>query len=319
MSTLVPYGRRVRVVVGPFTEDLGGRKITRSIEMFGDGSQVGFRIKFNVPKHVYSTAAPTVVSIYNLPQGMKAALADSSELQVSLYVGWYNTEETLLASGTLLNFVSHRQGPDIITDLIFNPFWSGIMRTMALETYAGGLSVKNVILQLAAKVAGVTVDPRNVIINLEKKIGSQGISFPGNINDALDSLSRVYGFSWRIENKVFYAIEHGSSLTVGKHLISAENGSLIKAEPMLATPMQGPKGVQITSLLNPYIIPGGIIELQSSINQVILRKNYDSLKVNRDYVVHGLKHAGDTHVKTWQTEITSFVVLDSADTQQGMF
>ena len=294
-----PYLRRVKVTIGPLEEWRGGGNENLAVSLYGDGSMSGFRIKFYVYQHVISTATPTVIQIYNMTQGLRNQL-QKSETQIALWVGWYNTDMTLLFTGSLLAVTNKRQGPDIVTSLMSNAAFGGMSRTVISKTWAGGSGVKSIVLNLAKQIPAITVDPKNVAISATKRMGTQGLSFAGPVNEILDKLSRIYGFSWRVENKVFYAIDDGKAFRTGvKPIISTESGWLLRAEPMLAGPMQQRTGVTIHSLLNPYVRAGGLVTLESDLNP----------SLNRDYVVHNLSHSGDTHGQDWSTHIESWVVV----------
>jgi hypothetical protein len=296
MTAILPYLRVVKVLIGPFEEWRGGGSEDQAIVFTGDGTQSGFRIRFDCHKHVISTSTPTSIEIYNLKKETRNSL-QTPGLQVALFVGWLNTELTLLYTGSLLAAPHKRQGPDIITTLLSNAAFGGISRTMISKTFGSGSPIKNIVLNLAKQIPGVSVDPINISITTTTRVGNQGFSFVGPVNEALDRLARVYGFSWWVENKVFYSVEDEKHLAGGKPLISHKNGYLLRAEPMLVTPMQVKSGVSIHSLLHPYIRPGRLIELQSSINP----------ELNNDYVVHSLSHMGDTHGNTWETHCQSWI------------
>ena len=298
MIEALPYRRRVRVLIGPLEEWRGGGNEKLSAVLEGDGTQSGLRIKFQVYQHVISTATPTVIQVYNLSRELRNEL-QKSEIQIALWVGWYETDMVLLYTGSLLQTVHYRQGPDIVTNLLSNAAFGGFSRTVLSQTFAGGSKLRDIVLNLARRIPGVTVDPKNVNISTSKRIGNQGLSFALPINEALDDLSRAYGFSWRVENKIFYAIVDGTYLGNIRPIISHKNGFLLRCEPMLSGPMQQKIGVSINSILNPYVKAGGLVELDSAVNP----------QLNKNYVVHELFHTGDTHGSTWDTHIQSFVVV----------
>jgi len=295
---IAPYSRQVRVLIGPVEEWRGGGNAAQAISLDGDGTQEGFRIKFSVHKHVMSTATPTVIQVYNLGQDLRNALCKKSGIQIALFVGWANTEMTLLFTGSLLNVVTKRQGGSIVTDLLSNAAFGGMSRTVIAATFAGGMTIKSIVEILARQIPGVIVDSKNITINPTTKMGSVGFSVYGAVNEGLDKLARSYGFNWRVENKLFYANMHNQPWSSGRVLVSPDTG-LVRAEPMLAGPMQQKSGVSIHSLLNPYISPGGVVNLQTVMNP----------NLNGDYIVHSLSHCGDTHGSQWDSMIESWVIM----------
>ena len=291
--TISPYLRIARVDVGPLEEWRGGGNSNLAVSFLGDGSQNSFRIKFNIVKHVVSTGTPSTITIFNLSDGLRKAL-QKRNIQVSLSVGWANTDLVLLFTGSLLASIS-RGGPDIQTDLICMAGHGGLSRTVVSETYAGGMSVKSIVHDLAKKIPGVTIDPKNIDIPEVKRMGGQGFSFVGTVNESLDKLSRVYGFSWHIDNKVFYAISDKTPFGTGIPLISYKNGFLLKVEPILTSPFQIRSGVVINSLLNPAIKPGGRVQVESKL----------APELNNIYTAHSVNYAGDTGGSQWECRIES--------------
>lgn len=294
---MTPYSREIEVRLGPLPEYQGGGSERQEIRIFGNGTPDGLRIKFSVDKHIITTATPSVVSIYNLSSSLRSALM-KSDLKVAVSAGWENVGLVPLYSGSLLAAVNHRQGPDIITDLISLPGWGGVMRSAVSKAFSGGAKLTNVVSALASAIPGVKIDKKLIDI-ANVSFGDKGWSFAGTANEGLDKLSRVYGFSWWLNKGVFHAVSDSKALEGKTPLISFKNGFLMRAEPMLASPMQVQAGVSISSLFNPFVEPGKKVQLESAMNP----------ELNGAYKVHTLSHSGDTHSPQWDTFIQSWVVV----------
>ena len=292
----IPYLRRVMVRIGPIEEWRGGGNEKLALTFHGDGGIDNFRIQFDIHKHAMSTATPSVIMITNLSQGLRNALRQGG-IQVAVYVGWSNTDMVLLHTGSLLAAISRRNGPDIVTELYSNPAYGGIHRQPITLNFSGGQSIKELVAFMAARIPGVDVDPKNILISPEKATGTQGLSFQGELNDGLNKLAREYSFSWNIENKVFRAFDHERYFTGSDIPLISSTTGLVRVDPMLASPQQLVRGVSIQSMLNPYVQPGHLIRLQSDLNP----------DLSGQYAVHMLSHSGDTHGMTWDSNIVSFV------------
>lgn len=295
MIDVQPLNRQVEVLIGPLTEWQGSGDAELATRIFGDGSTDNLRVKFTVPKHVVSTASPTVISVYNLGRGIRGAL-QKSEASVVLNVGWDNVGLIEVFRGSLMNSVSRREGADIVTDLLCLAGFGATSRTILSRAFNSQSLLRNIILSVAKELPGVSVDPKLIKVK-DVSIGNQGYSYCGLSSDFLDKLSRVYGFSWWISNGIFHALDDEQTYSAGRVLISANNGFLLNAEPMLASPMQIQAGTTISSLLNPYIQPGETVELESSVNPTL----------NGNYKVHSMTHSGDTHGNQWTTNIESWI------------
>lgn len=295
MKDVQPLNRQVEVLVGPLSEWEGGGSEQLAVRMYGDGTPQNLRIKFTVPKHIISTASPTVISVYNLGPGIRSAL-QKSEIQVVLNAGWANVGLLNIFKGSLMASVSRREGPDIVTDMLCLAGFGATSRTVASKAFGSRYRLSDMLINIAKEFPNIVVDS-NLIKVKEVAIGNQGQSFVGPASEFLDKLARVHGFSWWIENGAFYALDDEQAFVTGSVVISAENGFLLRAEPMLASPMQVRAGTTINSLFNPYVNPGELVQLETLINPVL----------NGPYKVHSMTHNGDTHTNEWTTNIESWV------------
>lgn len=296
MKNTQPFNRQVEVIVGPLAEWEGGGPENAAIIIYGDGTNDNLRIKFSVPKHVVSTAAPTTISLYNLSPGTRSAL-DKRDTQVVLKAGWSNLGMLSIFKGSIMAVVSRRDGADIITDLLCTSGGGAINRTNISQTFGAGFPLSKILSDIARVFPGVAVDEKLIVVN-DVYLGNQGYSSAGSAKDALDKLSRVHGFSWWISDGLFHALGDDKIFNKGSIVISANNGFLRGAEPMLSTPLQVQRGVSIESLLNPFVTPGGSISLTTKINP----------SLDGSYKVHELTHNGDTHADDWTTSIQTYLI-----------
>jgi len=290
-----PFLRQVELLIGPLSEWRGGGNQDQALRIYSDGTQDHLRVKFSIHKHLISTATPTVISVYNLSAGLRAALR-KSEAQIVLNIGWENRGLTQVFVGSLLAAVHERQGGDIVTNLISLAGFGGISRSVYSITYNNQTQISTIVKDFASQIPGIKIDPK--LINIKgTTVRAQGWSFAGHTSEGLDRLARMFGFSWWINNGYFNALSDNKALQGGRVLISSKNGSLLKAEPMLASPMQKQAGTTIQSILNPDIEPGKLIQLESEVNP----------KLNGEYKVHTLSHSGDTFGNDWRSSIESWI------------
>ena len=292
-----PFLRQIEVEIGPLQEWQGGGDSRQSIHLFGDGSPDTFRIKFNIQKHIIATASPTTIGIYNLGPKLRSTL-QTGGAQVTIRAGWLNTGMVNVFKGSLLACIHQREGADIVTTLISLAGYGGTSKAIISRTFSGGSRLRDVLKSIASEVEGLTIDPRCIQVR-DLTIGPQGQSFAGQPTEWLDKLARVCGFSWWIDEGVFYALDDGEVFQGGEVLINSSNGFLLRAEPMLATPMQKQAGVSIQSLFIPYVRPGHKVRLETALNPLL----------DGSYKIHSLSHNGDTHSTQWTTSTETWLVL----------
>ncbi len=304
MKNVQPFSRQVEIKVGPLTEWEGGGDESAAVRFYGDGTNNNLRIKFSIAKHIVSTTTTTIISVYNLGPGIRGAL-QNSQAQVLVSAGWANVGLLSVFKGSLLTVVSYRDGADIVTDLLCTAAMGSIARTALSKSFGPTYELSQMLIDIANLFPGVDVDPKLIDVK-NVFLGNQGYSYAGPASDLLDKLSRVHGFSWWINDGRFYAIDDNKKINVGNVVISANNGFLIRAEPILTTPFQKQSGTSIESLFNPYIIPGGSVVLDTKINPLL----------NKILKVHELTHLGDTHADEWTTSIISYKVGEDLDDGQ---
>lgn len=291
-----PFIRNIQVEISSLRE----RESTSEPPMyvfFADGTPDHFRVSFAIHKHKITTATPTVIKIYNLKKETRDAIT-KRELKITIKAGWSNQGLYTFFQGSIMNGVSRRQGPDIITE-IYSLAAGGVLGDTVLnKCYQANFPLRDCIIDLAGQLPNVIVDPISIDVKT-KAFGSQGFMAHGSVCDTLDRLARIYGFSWHVNNGLFVAIDDKRVRPGIKALISYKNGYLLRAEPMLATPWQKQIGVSVSSWLHPSLEPGGKLQLVTELND----------KLNGDYVVHRLQHTGDSHGQDYKSFVESWIVV----------
>ena len=289
-----PFIRNIQVEISSLPE----REVTDQLPMYifkADGTQNNYRIKFDIHKHKITTATPTMVQIYNLSKETRDAIS-KPELKIVIKAGWENTGLFTLFQGSIMNAVTHRSGPDLITDVYSLAAGGTLGDTVISKTWNEFTTIENAIRDIVGEFRGIETVEINV---KDVSFGGQGFSFAGSACNCLDKLARRYGFSWHVNSRLFVAIDDERTRAGIKAYISYKNGYLLRAEPMLATPWQKQVGVSVASYLHPQLEPGGKLELETQLND----------KLNGDYVIHRLQHTGDSHGQEWKSFVESWIVV----------
>lgn len=299
-----PWLRRVELYIGPLEEWRGGGNQKLAVKIIGDGTTENLRVRFEIRKSIQSVPGPSQIYVYNLSAALRNSLQQAvgsldavqskPGAQVELKVGWENTPIVTLYKGTLYAVVPDREGPDIVTTLICLAGFGGTSRGTISQTWAGGTNLSSIIRKMAEQIPGITIGSINVS---DYSMGNQGYSFASLAKDGLNKLARTYGFSWWIDKNVFYALDDKQALQGREVLISYKNGTLFRAEPMLASPFPAQIGVNIRALLNPHAEAGYTVRIESQVNP----------QLNKSYKIHDLVQTGDTHSTTWDMSIASFL------------
>ena len=293
MASNNPYGRRCRLLVYPTTEAMPATPPSTALQFESDGSREQFYIAFTVEKDL---VCPNLseITIRNLAPATRRTL-ETANLKCELQVGWENFGMRTIFIGSLWATIHRRQGPDILTTLRCFQGAVSLNESIVAQTYAPGMAVADVVKDLAGRLAGVTFDAARHIV--KGVIGPGGLSLAGRTAESLNKLAHAYGFSWSIQDGVFQALADGQAFS-NTLLVSAKQGTLLSAYPIMPQPMVGRQSIEITSLLIPEILPGGQIQLESEIDP----------RLNGTRVLHNLVHEGSPCETTWQTRATCIEV-----------
>ncbi len=296
MKNIQPLNRQVEIKIGPLTEWEGGGSESAAVRIYGDGTNNNLRIKFSIAKHIVSTTTPTTISVYNLGPGIRGAL-QNSQAQIVVKAGWANVGLLSVFKGSLMTAISRRDGADVVTDMLCMAAIGATSRTIISKAFGPTYELSRMLIDIAKTFPSIDVDPKLIDVK-DVFLGNQGYSYAGSVSDLLDKLSRVHGFSWWINDGRFYALDDNKTISEGNVVISASNGFLMRAEPVLSSPWQKQSGTSIDSLFNPYIMPGSSVVLETKINP----------SLNGAYKVHQMTHEGDTHEDSWSTSIINYKI-----------
>jgi hypothetical protein len=304
-----PWLRRAELSVGPLLEwqsnqlQSGPSNKQAILNVVSDGTQDTLRMSFNIRLHAGYVAPASTITIYNLAANTRAALL-SQGAAVILRVGWENQEVTELFSGSLLTATSSRQGPDVITTIMAISSYANLDNNyVGASGYAGatigtawhfepGTSLKTVIIILAANLVGPElVDPKLIDVP-DFNVGWRGLTVNGKIFEYLNDLSRIHGFTWWLDNGAFNAVTDNKVPQRTAVLLSAKNGMLLHAEPLLVSGFQRFGGLSFRSLLYPAVKQGSVVQIDSLLNP----------RVNGTWFIQEVVHHGDTQGDDWYTD-----------------
>ena len=289
-----PFLRHIELLIGPLKEWQGGGNSSVATKIIADGTNDQLRIKFSTRSHIISTASPSVINIYNITKELRNSLSQSG-IQIVLRAGWSNTNILPVFQGGLLAAVTTREGADLVTTLTSLSAGDCLNRAVVSSTAQAGTKLAALVKSIASKIPGINVTDKLIQVP-DVSIGEQGFSFAGSAQDELNKLARTYGFNWWIDKGIFKAISDQKGFAGSIVTVSSDNGFLIKADPILAAPWQIQYGVSITSLFNPLIEAGGVVNLKHALNP----------KLSGSYLVHSVSHNGDSHSSSWTTQTETF-------------
>lgn len=264
-----------------------------------------FRITFEIKKSITSASKLSKIEIYNLSRDTRDRLRDiisrnadlavqgQAQLIAYLYAGYEeNTGLELLYSANITNIYSRREPPDVITTVTCADNAVVFKNTFVAESHSEGVSTKEIAESLASKL-GMTIDDSSNVpthINL-----AHGYSFVGSAKVGVNKLMKQIKCNWTTENGKIRIHPIGGYTNDSIVVISSDSGMIKSPERIESqgTDSENGKikhGWRVTSLLEPKLLPGRRVKIESE-------------AVNGIYIVDSVEHKGDTATGDWQSVI----------------
>jgi len=274
------FGRSVTV-------DIGGLIITTAAAKTGVSDTL--RMKFKIVRGGKKEPNTADLDIYNLVKANRSAFQEKN-LPITIEAG-YTENVSQIFSGNLEHVDNVLNGRDWVSSIQAADAGQAFKSARINVSFAGPAQVGDV-LQAAADALGV--DPGNVADKVSA--GSirgalseftNGIVLSGKAEQQLDKVVRSMGYSWSIQDGQLQLL--GPDETIGDQafLLTTETG-------LIGVPEAGEDGlVKVRGLLQPEILPGKQVEIQS----------LGLESINGLYRVEKTTFIGDTWGSDWYVDI----------------
>jgi hypothetical protein len=258
-----------------------------------DGLKVeGLRVQFSVKKTLTKNPNTLDLKITNLSERTRGAMA-KAKAAVILTAG-YPGNAAVIFQGDARTIDHLRDGAEWITHIQCGDGERAYQFARFAESFAPGTAIADVI-RACARALGINTG------NLDEVLGAGG--FRGNLTQfahgytahgkasaELDKLLKTAGLSWSIQNGALQLLK-GDAPAKGQAVLLSPTTGLI-GSPDHGTPDKKgkPSKLIVKSLLQPQIVCGGRIEVQSA-------------AVKGQFRVEALEHSGDSTEGDWLTKI----------------
>lgn len=239
----------------------------------------GIRLSFTVEKTSESSANKATVTAYNLNNASKAFIEKKDGL-MRLEAG-YQDNLSILFLGDIAKVMTKRSGADITTIIESG---DGEVRLAAAHVeigLKGGATDQQVVDQIVSALAV----KKGIIKGIQRQEYLTGFSFSGPARELLDSIARKQGLEWSIQNGALQIIPKTDNVGESAVLLNAQTG-------LLDVPNKTAEGFSAKSLLNPLLVPGRQVKIESE-----LLTGVSIFKVEK------VNHVGDTKEGEWTTNV----------------
>lgn len=275
------------------------RQFRRACELVittASGRQISIRevrITFQIIKSVISTPNLAEITIYNLSHDTESALQDRFN-RVTFNAG-YEGNIKLLFTGEVRNVSKVRQGVDRTVTLYASDGERDFQNASFNRTYSASVQVSKAIRDIMATFTDATIGTLEGLPDVTDKL--RGMVLSGTSRDLLDMLADEYGFNWSIQNGEVIATPRQVPLTTREAVyISSSTG-------MLGTPSVTEIGADVTTLLNPLLLPGVAFQIDTNTSTLdlegLLYERRPRTDANGLYVAQEVTFQGDNKEGNW--------------------
>lgn len=251
------------------------------------------RCTFDIKKSTDSKQNSIAFSVYNLGPSTRTKFETLGN-RVLIEAGYAAGGLQTLAVGDIVRAVSSYEHPEIVTKVEAGDGDKALTSKRVSLSYKGGTAAKTMVQEI---VDAFDIDQTDIPIDLSGAFKSAW-SYVGRARDAMDQLAVRFGFEWSIQNNTLQITPKDKPSQRQAVVLSASSGLIGYPAPL--DDMRGesdkskkkePPGIRVVSLLNPSIIPGDPIIV-------------DSVLTGRaTFKVKAVQHRGDTHAARWETEV----------------
>jgi len=245
---------------------------------------IGLRVAFEIEKTSESTPNPAKITIYNLGAQNWTILESTEPMVISLEVGYGDSlKEIFYGDITKSSFT--RQGPDSVAVIEADDGGQAIREARIDKSYKAGVSLKTVIkdvvttLKDAGRVAIDQVLTKLKSDDLEDKKTQTGLSISGASKDIMSKMMGIFGLEWHIQDNELKILEPTGNDGEEKVILTPKTG-------LIGTPIRRDNGIEFTALIQPNIIPGRLVKIEST-------------NINGDFRVRKAKFIGDNYDQPW--------------------
>tara|TARA_R110000822_G_scaffold84867_3_gene199025 strand:- start:8080 stop:8952 length:873 start_codon:yes stop_codon:yes gene_type:complete len=262
------------------------------------------RFVFEITKSVLSFPNLCKFTIFN-PNAETISMLQKKFTKVEVNVG-YEGNIRLLFKGEVRNINQTKIGPDRTIIVYAGDGERDWQNAIFNKTFKESVTIKNIVNEVMTSFKDLTVGIIDGIPDTANKLRGQTIS--GSSKDILDEYAKEYNLDWNIQD--------------GEIIISPINTPISNSEAILITSATGmigsptvtEIGVDITTLLNPSLLPNRAFTVESIFADVQLGnlffRSRDTVRTTGEgnYKIQEVLFKGDTHAQDWISKVKGRII-----------
>lgn len=262
----------------------------------------GLRINFEITKSVLSFPNLCRLNIYNPNEDTLAAL-QKKFTKIIINVG-YEGDVRLLFKGEIRNVFQNRAGVDRLITIYAGDGERDWQNATFNKTFTENVTISSAIEEVLKSFEEVTVGVVNGLPQAADKLRGQTLS--GSSKDILDQFAEEYGFDWSIQDGEVIITPIESPLEGDEAvLVNAATG-------MIGSPTVTEVGADVTTLLNPRMLPNKAFKIES-VNADIQLGNLFFRNIKRTtaegtYKIQEVTFKGDSREGDWISSVKGRII-----------
>jgi len=262
----------------------------------------GLRVNFEITKSILSFPNLARITLYNPNQDTLSAL-EEKYTRIVLNAG-YEGDLRLLFKGDVRNVFQTKTGRDRLLTIYSGDGEKSWQNATFNKTLSESLSFSSAIQEVLKTFSDVNIGTLQGLPQVADKMRGQVLS--GSSKDIMDNFAEEYGFSWSIQDGEII-------ITPEQEPLEGDEAVLVTAATgMIGSPTITEIGVDVTTLLNPRLLPnrGFLIE---SINAEVTIGNLFFRNVKRTtaeglYKIQEVVFRGDSRDGDWLSSVKGRII-----------
>jgi len=262
----------------------------------------GLRVSFEITKSILSFPNLARITLYNPNQDTLSALEEKYTRIV--FNAGYEGDLRLLFKGDVRNVFQTKTGRDRLLTIYSGDGEKSWQNATFNKTLSENLSIKSAIEEVLKTFSDVNIGTLQGLPQVADKLRGQVLS--GSSKDIMDNFAEEYGFSWSIQDEEVIITPDQEPLE------GDEAVSVTAATGMIGSPTITEIGVDVTTLLNPRLLPnrGFIIE---SLNADVAIGNLFFRNIKRTsaeglYKIQEVIFRGDSRDGDWLSSVKGRII-----------
>lgn len=257
------------------------------------------RVAFEVTKSMRSYPNLAKIDLYN-PNPDTLNYIRAKDPRVLLYAG-YRDNARLIFKGRIRNIFVNKEGVNRVVTLYAGDGDRDWQRARYNKTLGPSVSLKDTVLDIFQSFVSddVSIGTVEGLTNAADKLLGQTLS--GSSKDVMDELATDYGFEWSIQDGELTTQLLDAPLTTRTAVLINQNTG------MVGSPTITEIGADVSTLLNPDLLPGRAFQIQAD-SQDISLPNLQFRKLKRTaatglYRAYEVMFLGDIRGNNWLSKV----------------